>query len=228
MVQPVRIRSVHPEFFSDPKVAELSPTARLLYIGLWCFADDYGHGRYLPKTIEGAVFPREVVDIQRLLWELERRRFIRLYEADGDRFYEVPKWKEWQKPKHYAKTRIPEPETYVSTEDFQLSETFGKSFPESAQGVGVGEGVGAAAGGDDFHRFNLERAEADAAAQKKAGVQVRTVGGLARTIAARSDFLAESEHIWKHRTCETCNDKALIRFDSAGGGTTWTKCTENP
>ena len=38
----MRIRQVKPEFFKDGRIAELSPVARLTYIGLWMLADDAG------------------------------------------------------------------------------------------------------------------------------------------------------------------------------------------
>ena len=38
----MRIRQVRPEFFTDPVLGRLSNDARLIYIGLWCIADDAG------------------------------------------------------------------------------------------------------------------------------------------------------------------------------------------
>ena len=38
----MRIRQVKPEFFKDGRIAELTPVARLAYIGLWMLADDGG------------------------------------------------------------------------------------------------------------------------------------------------------------------------------------------
>ena len=37
-----RIRTIKPEFWSDEKVGGLPLACRLLFIGLWNFADDYG------------------------------------------------------------------------------------------------------------------------------------------------------------------------------------------
>jgi hypothetical protein len=38
----MRIRQVKPAFFKDARIAELSPSVRLFYIGLWMLADDAG------------------------------------------------------------------------------------------------------------------------------------------------------------------------------------------
>ena len=37
-----RIRTIKPQFWDDLKIGRLSRDARLLYIGLWNFADDLG------------------------------------------------------------------------------------------------------------------------------------------------------------------------------------------
>ena len=37
-----RIRTVKPEFWTDRRVGECSPNARLLFIATWNFADDHG------------------------------------------------------------------------------------------------------------------------------------------------------------------------------------------
>jgi hypothetical protein len=38
----MRIRQVKPAFFKDARIAELAPSVRLFYIGLWMLADDAG------------------------------------------------------------------------------------------------------------------------------------------------------------------------------------------
>ena len=39
----MRARLVRPEFWADSKVARLTDSTRLFYIGLWCVADDAGY-----------------------------------------------------------------------------------------------------------------------------------------------------------------------------------------
>ena len=38
----MKIRTIKPDFFRSDDIAALTPTARLLFIGLWCYADDNG------------------------------------------------------------------------------------------------------------------------------------------------------------------------------------------
>lgn len=90
-----RIRSVKPEFWDDRKLARrTSRDARLLYIGLWNFADEHAREPGDPATIKGKVFPYDddigVPEIRKLLDELaELGRVIR-YEDDGDPYLFLP------------------------------------------------------------------------------------------------------------------------------------------
>lgn len=47
-----RIRTVKPEFWTDEKIVECSIPARLLFIGLFNFADDKGCLERSPKRIK--------------------------------------------------------------------------------------------------------------------------------------------------------------------------------
>jgi len=148
----MKIRSIHPGFFSDRKISNLPYEARVLYAGLWCYSDDYGRGQYLPKAIEGAVFPHDPVDIVDLLLKLEKAELIRVYEARGDVFYEIPSWDKYQSPRYKAKTAYPAPEDGEYRErptnmhpglfSTDSAQTQVRVSPDSLSGEGVGEGVG--------------------------------------------------------------------------------------
>jgi hypothetical protein len=47
----MRIRQVKPEFWSDSDMAALPYAVRLVYIGLWCVADDAGYIDWRPDRI---------------------------------------------------------------------------------------------------------------------------------------------------------------------------------
>ena len=51
-----KIRALHPSFFTDENVVAISPLARLLLQGLWCYACD---GRALRPELEDRRFGRE-------------------------------------------------------------------------------------------------------------------------------------------------------------------------
>jgi hypothetical protein len=58
----MRTRQVKPEFFRDAKLRGLTHFGRLLYIGLWCEADDGGWLRWEPDQLMLDLFPYEVGD----------------------------------------------------------------------------------------------------------------------------------------------------------------------
>lgn len=55
----MRIRQVKPEFWSDPKIAELPERTRLFYIGLWGLADDGGWLRWDVTEAGGELYRYE-------------------------------------------------------------------------------------------------------------------------------------------------------------------------
>ena len=61
-----RIRTIKPEFWTDEKIVELSAFARLLFIGLWNFADDAGRMEFSAKRLKMQIFPADDVDISAL------------------------------------------------------------------------------------------------------------------------------------------------------------------
>ena len=104
-----RIRSIRPETWSDHRFVALTFPARLLFIALWNYADDYGCGRYLPKLIGGFAFPLDDIDVVPLLDELANGGRIVRYEVDGESFFCVPSWEKHQRPQNRGKRRIPSP-----------------------------------------------------------------------------------------------------------------------
>jgi hypothetical protein len=60
----MRIRQVRPEFFSDPITSRLSPAIQLVYIGLWCIADDAGWLRWDVSHIAALLGPYVSVPVR--------------------------------------------------------------------------------------------------------------------------------------------------------------------
>jgi len=54
-----RNRMIKPEFFSDEKISKLPFEARLLFIGMWNFADDCGVIHNNPRKLLGEIFPND-------------------------------------------------------------------------------------------------------------------------------------------------------------------------
>lgn len=76
-----RIRTIKPEFFQSDSVAELSISARVLFIGLWTLADVRGRLEDKPKKIKIQIFPYDNVDVDQLLTELVTQKMIVRYQG---------------------------------------------------------------------------------------------------------------------------------------------------
>lgn len=89
-----KIRGVKPELWTDENFVELSPYARLLWVGLWNFACDNGHIQDKSKQIKMRVLPTDDVNCAELLREIEGQHLIE--RADG--WITIPNLSHHQKP----------------------------------------------------------------------------------------------------------------------------------
>jgi hypothetical protein len=96
-----RIRTVKPGFWDSEQIGECSTNARLLFIGIWNFADDRGVIEERPKQIKGQLFRFDdfsVGDVQTWIGELLRADLLRRFTAeDGKTYLYVPTWEKHQK-----------------------------------------------------------------------------------------------------------------------------------
>lgn len=65
-----KMRGIKPEIWTDEKFVELSPLARLLFVGMWHYACDNGHLDDKPKQLKMRVLPVDNVDPADLLDEM--------------------------------------------------------------------------------------------------------------------------------------------------------------
>ena len=95
-----RSRNIKPGFFKNEDLAEVSITARLLFIGLWTLADREGYLEDRPRRIKMELFPMDSVDIDEALSELSRFDLIVRYESEGTKCIFIPGFSKHQNP-HY-------------------------------------------------------------------------------------------------------------------------------
>lgn len=93
----MRIRTIKPSFFTDDRLAECAPLARLLFQGLWCVADCEGRLADRPKSLKAQILPFDDCDVDALLNQLAERGFIVRYQVDAKAFIEVPGFREHQR-----------------------------------------------------------------------------------------------------------------------------------
>lgn len=90
-----RIRTIKPEFWTSEQVAECSPMARLLFIGMWNFCDDAGVHPDSAMRLKMEVFPADPIDaqeVENLLGELIDAGLIRRFSAQGKSYIAVTGW----------------------------------------------------------------------------------------------------------------------------------------
>lgn len=104
-----RIRSIKPEIWTDEKFVELSPLARLLFIGLWNFADDEGRMEFSATRIKLQILPADPADISALLGEIRGKDMVMIYEVDGKEYLQVTKFSKHQKVDKRNPSKYPAP-----------------------------------------------------------------------------------------------------------------------
>lgn len=93
-----RARNIKPGFYKNEDLAECSLAARLLAPGLWMLADKEGRLEDRPKRIKGEIFPYDNIEVETLLEELARVKHITRYNHGEQRFIQINKFTEHQRP----------------------------------------------------------------------------------------------------------------------------------
>jgi hypothetical protein len=91
-----RIRTIKPEFWTSEQVIELSPIARLLFIGMWNFCDDRGVMPAAVKSLKAKVLPADdfrTEDIKGFVAEMIDQGLVEEFESNGSRWWSVTGWK---------------------------------------------------------------------------------------------------------------------------------------
>ena len=114
-----RIRTLKPEFWSDEKLAPLTPLERLTFLGVVSIADDAGRLVDNVKSIDGQLFPCTNDTCREALIRLtELGRIIRYRSPSGQPLLQIRHWERHQKVEHPSKYTLPAPsETDLASAD---------------------------------------------------------------------------------------------------------------
>jgi len=138
-----RIRSLKPDFFKDEDLAVLPFEARLLFEGLWCYADKEGRLEDRPKYLKAEIFPYDKIDIEKLLNllsspqipERPQKVFIRRYTVNCRNYIDIPEFLKHQSPHNTEKDSVLPPFNGVLTVNNTLinndTQSSGESYPIS-------------------------------------------------------------------------------------------------
>lgn len=103
-----RSRTIKPGFWDSPDTAAASLRARLLYIAMWTWADDYGIGDATPVRLIAYAFPHDAIpsgDYAGLIAEVVDAYGVVLFQYDARPFYVIPSWSRHQRTERKAKAR---------------------------------------------------------------------------------------------------------------------------
>jgi hypothetical protein len=107
-----RSRMVKPEFWDDEKLATISRDARLCFIGLWTYSDDYGVVKGHAGWLKNKIFPYEEIkpaEFQKWMKELENLRCILPFEDNNEKYYYIRTFTNHQTINRPSAQRNPEP-----------------------------------------------------------------------------------------------------------------------
>jgi len=110
-----RIRTIKPEFWTDEKVIECSLNARLLFIGIWNFADDYGNIQNSPKQIKLKILPSDSIDIIPLIKELATHGLLTEYSVDSQTYLHISGFDKHQVVNRPSHPQCPKYEVSLNT-----------------------------------------------------------------------------------------------------------------
>jgi len=137
-----RIRYIKPEFFKDEDLAQLPPLYRLAFAGLWCYADKEGRLKDRPMQLKIEILPYDEANFDHVLDTLSNSKpvnnhstFITRYEHDGNKYIQINKFKEHQKPHNTEKdSSIPPPEYLKGMEKgMEKGMIYGKGAESSSE-----------------------------------------------------------------------------------------------
>lgn len=94
-----RNRMIRPGFWDDVKLATVSRDARLTYIGMWNYSDDFGIVRAGAAWLRSRIYPNETITLavfRKWLEELEGIRRLWPFAVQGEPYYYIPTFLEHQ------------------------------------------------------------------------------------------------------------------------------------
>lgn len=116
-----RKRMIDPNFWIDEKLGECSITERLLFMGLISNADDEGYGRANSKLVKAMIFPYDDFtsdEIENWLLKLNSSKIITLFVYNGQTYYYLPNFLNYQVINRPTKSSLP----HFDTEGVELIE----------------------------------------------------------------------------------------------------------
>jgi hypothetical protein len=95
-----RIRTIKPAFLHDEALDDLGDTARLVYVGLWMYADRDGRLEDRPRYLSRQILPYRPHLFEPALAALLDGGWVARYGVNGKSYLHLPKFLTHQRPHH--------------------------------------------------------------------------------------------------------------------------------
>ena len=142
-----RIRSIKPEFFTDPKLGRLSAEERLFYVGLWTQCDDHGNCPGNAPLLKGQLCPYDAWHIPGILTALAGAGRVVPYATDDELYLHLPTFERHQTTRPDRKyKRFPAYSGDLRCVPDDAWQMPGTIQADTGLEVGVGVGVGVEVG----------------------------------------------------------------------------------
>ena len=158
-----RIRQIKPAFFKDPDMADLSPSVRLFYIGLWTLADDAGYYRWDVAEVGVELYgfdPRHRREAHAIEYrdDLVKARRIEVFPDCPHLF--IPTFTEHQRFAGPTKRFLGYEREHLACPQSPADARGKSQSPAEARPVnGIGTGTGTGTGSERFVNGKVVRAE---------------------------------------------------------------------
>lgn len=109
---------------------ECSPITRLMFVGMWNFADDCGRLPFSTKTIKAQIFPSDDISldtISGMIQELSKNGLILHYSVANKDYFQITGW-------HHQRIDKPQPAKYPAPIN-----GYSKTIPGTFATEGIGE-----------------------------------------------------------------------------------------
>ncbi len=125
-----RIRSIKPEFWTDGKIVTLPYEARLLFIGLFNFADDHGCFNFEPDRLKMQIYPSDNIDVASTLDLLISVDLVEWYldNNSSQEFLRIKNWEKHQKVDKPGKCRFPRESSRKLAIPFSVRQAVAKKY----------------------------------------------------------------------------------------------------
>jgi hypothetical protein len=101
---------IDPHFWESADIKKLDVFARYVFMSMFSHADDEGRNIGSAAYIRNITFPLEDVPLTKVKKAIDSIKLnlsVAFYEVNGEEYYQLTKWNEWQKVDHPSKSLFP-------------------------------------------------------------------------------------------------------------------------